>query len=372
MSNKQLTIPLLKDIVSTYVAQNKISNPSSFVATTDNVAGLLDKIAKTYTIDGSFVDKLAIFDGDELPYGKTLEEYYQNLIAPSVFDSTGASTLAPAYPTYMKPCYSYTLGRKMIKTTEPFDNLNRAFHTAEEYASAFSQIAKRVEDSQALYKYNIKKELLCKTADLCIEAMDTSNASLWASGTSRAIGDAVYNSTEVGIVVKAYDSSDNLTWAQAKAGGFVVLLDLVTELAQPSDESSGIAFVKAVKKLAKKSKYITEGNSLNGNTVGATEGLVLVVLSDVVADVEVETLAGAFHNELLEYGVEQIEVDDFGSDTNGVYAMLVDRRGVKVHPTYNAVRTQENADGDFINIVRHSEFTCASSRNTFIHVFKKP
>ena len=68
-------------------------------------------------------------------------------------------------------------------------------------------------------------------------------------------------------------------------------------------------------------------------------------------------------------------VDDFGTvtgqtDSKKVYAVLVDERGLKLHNGYMASRYKENADGDFVNYVRHFEDTAFISKSTFIRVFE--
>ena len=63
-------------------------------------------------------------------------------------------------------------------------------------------------------------------------------------------------------------------------------------------------------------------------------------------------------------------LDDFGNADSTVYAVLLDPRGIKLHNGYRAVRTQENADGDFVNFVLHSENTGFTSNFTYINVFK--
>lgn len=55
-----LTKEALKKSVATYVDENKIS-VASFSATYANTVGLLDTIAKIFTIPSDYVDKLAFF-----------------------------------------------------------------------------------------------------------------------------------------------------------------------------------------------------------------------------------------------------------------------------------------------------------------------
>lgn len=75
----KMTLKEIEAAVASYVAA--ANQAGTWSATTNNLAGLLDKIAKTVTIDGLFEDKLPELDGEELPLGKTIEEYYQDLCA---------------------------------------------------------------------------------------------------------------------------------------------------------------------------------------------------------------------------------------------------------------------------------------------------
>ena len=73
---------------------------------------------------------------------------------------------------------------------------------------------------------------------------------------------------------------------------------------------------------------------------------------------------------MLALPTEVIVVKDFGSENDGVYAMLVDRRGMRLHNTYNATRENLNGDGDFLNVFRHTEDTAYISRNVFVKFYK--
>lgn len=65
-----MTLEQIKNAVVNYVAASK--QAGTWSETRDNLAGLIDKIAKTITIDGLFADKLPQLDGEELPLGKTI------------------------------------------------------------------------------------------------------------------------------------------------------------------------------------------------------------------------------------------------------------------------------------------------------------
>ena len=116
---------------------------------------------------------------------------------------------------------------------------------------------------------------------------------------------------------------------------------------------------------------LSEGNSINGNSLGATEGLVLLVKQSVIPSLEVDTWAGAFQAQMVSLPAEVVVVKDFGSCDDKVYAMLVDRRGMRLHPTFNGTFENLNGEGAFLNIFRHTEDTAFLSRNVFVHFWKE-
>ena len=325
----KMTISGLQSFVSAYVDSAK--QGGAWSATTNNFAGLLDKIGKQITIDGLFNDKLPELDGDELPLGKTIEEYFIDLTLPEAFSGNnsteGAKDIVPQLPTVQNVVYSYSLGRKKVKTTMPYGNFERGMLSAQGVGEMSAKIMERLQNSQDLYKYAIKKQLLGNTIDKAITGSLTEN------------------------------------------------------VAKPVDTASSEAFIKAVKVAAEAASFAHEGDCLAGAgaLIGATPDLVLYIKKGVMPSVEVDALAGAFHEERLALPVRIKVVDDFGvAPTSGqatafnkCYALLIDERAIKLHTGYDATRSSENADGDFINFVRHSEYTGFISKYCYVHVFKE-
>ena len=361
----KLSFAELKTAIATYVAKSKVAG--TFSATYDNIAGLVDKIAMSFTLDGQYVDQLEMFDGFDLPYGKTLEEWFEDLIQPQDYDSNGANTLAPSDPTYRPNNYSVTLGKKVIKTTKRYNDYERAFKSEADLVSFVSTIIKRLYDSFAMWKYGCKKQGL----STIIEIAEDSTYGTWSTSSAYAINSLVKSGTSKGIVVKALSASHGKAFADAVAEGYVVVYNIVRELAVPVDTSTGEAFVKQLKLDVEQAKFAHEGSSLNGNTLGSYEGgLVLLIKKGVMPTIDVDVLAGAFHQEKLLPQVEIKIVDDFGTDTHNVYAMLMDRRGMFFNNCYRAVKEQENAEGNFVNFYLHSENSLHVSRNTFVKIYQ--
>ena len=309
----KMTMSELEQFTNTYVAAAK--QAGTWTASTDNLLKLQDKIGKQITLDGTFQDKLPELSGDELPLGKTIEEWFIDLTLPSAFDATGADNDKPAYPSVEDVAYCYTLGRKKIKTTVPYDNVERAALSADDAASMTGKIMERLQNSESLYEYNLKKQLLANMVD------------------------------------------------KAAANATVVALPNTTENAEKA--------IIAIKSAVEDASFAHEGDSLTaGALIGASPELVLYVKKGFMPQVEVNAFAGAFNKADLAIPASIKVVDDIPSTDTKVWGVLVDPRGIKLHPGYKAMRSHENADGDFINYVLHTEFTGFISKYTFVRVFK--
>ena len=367
----KLSLAELKSAVASYVDSNKVAY-ASFTETRNNIVGLLDKIGKIVQLDTSFFDKLAELDGEELSYGKTIEEWYQDLIMAVDYnqDADGSRALKFYSPTYRPVCYNVSLGKKMIATSIPNNNIERAVHNEGQFVDIISTMTKRLSDSKALWKYDCKRELLGKLCDMAAGAY--SGATAYVDATTDIVEGTFYKQgspAKYGVCVKAKTHAVGDTWATLVAGGYLILIDFVKEVAVPEDTSTGEAFIKALKEKVEQAQDVSEGNSLNGNTIGAEEGLALYVKQGVMPSLEVDTMAGAFHLEKLNTGVEAKVIKDFGSTSSKAYAILLDRRAVRLHVDYEAVRENFNGAGDFLNLFSHIELTGFVSRNAFFTIF---
>lgn len=323
----KMTIANLKTFAASYVAAAK--QAGAWSATTNNLYGLIDKIGKIVSLKGDFSDKLSELDGDELPAGKTIEETMIDLVLPQVYgtnginDSTNAATegaydLAPAYPSVEAAAYSYSLGRYKVKTTRPYDYIEAGCNTAEQVGELTGDIMWSLASSASLTRYTLKKYL---------------------------VGNAI-----------------------TKA--LALTVPLARTIALPVDTTTSEAFIQAVKEDVEDASFAGEGKSLSGALIGATPELVLYVKKGVMPAVEVQALAGAFQKEELAIPAKIKVVDDFGGADSKVFAFLVDPRGIKLHNSYRAIRSKENADGDFINFVQHENNTGFISKHVYMKVYK--
>ena len=316
----KMTLAQLKAFTATYVAAAK--QAGAWSDSTANFIGLLDKIGKQITIDGRFNDTLPELNGDDLPYGKTIEEWFIDLTLPATYtdptsgEFNAADTLKPYLPSVEDVAYNYTLGRAVISTTVPFDNFERAALGAEEAGNMAAKIMERLTNSYTLYTYAQKKQLLGNMATKAVTANRSSVVAI------------------------------------------------------PADTETSEAFIKQVKSDVEAASFASEGTSLGGALIGATPELTLFVKKGVMPTVQVDAMAGAFHAEDLAIPANIKVVDDFGNADAKIYAILADPRGIKLHRGYHAVRENMNGQGDFINYFDHSENTGFISKNTFVKVYK--
>ena len=383
----KLSIKQLTEVLSDYVKENKIS-VATFTETRDNSVGLLDKIGKIFTITHNFVDKLEMFDGEFLSFGKTVEEWANDLILPEDFRPNGENALSPHNLTYRPVYYSFTLGRKVIPLTIRNNDIERAVHNEGQFVEIISGKTKALADSKTMMRYGIKRQLMGVLSNIALDMQDTSNAdvSIAYNGTGSAlssseVGDLVAITLTSGgvasqyLMVKPYSSTyASYTPTQLIENGIVIKLDLIERIAQPVDATTGENFIVALKNAVEIAEDFSEGRSLNGATLGATptEGLYLVIKQGIMSELDVKTFSGAFHEDKVAIPTKVVVVPDLGDADEDVWAVLVDARGVKLHPTYDAVRENVNGDGDFLNMFAHYECTGFLSRNTYVRVFAKP
>ena len=386
MARNALTLNELKALCSSMFGVKALNtkDPELLV---NETAKVLNKIGLMVTIRGRYVDKLPELDGPELPLGKTIEEYFMEL--PKVLDANrdGSENNSPADPSFLPAYYSYSLEKKRIKITRRYDEFEEACNTREEFLEMVSEIEAALYEATTVFRYGLKKELIGKGIALIESIVDATNGATAADGDTVAtyvaasaanLKQGAYvinpnNSAQKGIVLaNKGEIANNTTWANAVAAGQISVYDLVTSIAKPVDTSTGEAFIKQVLNDVEIASDNSQGHSLNGAAIGAVDNLRLFTVFGVKSVMGVDVKAGAFHRDELEIGAEMRTLPDFGAYSGNTWAVLCDVRTFVLFLGYMNVRTHENADGDFINFVRHLRHTPFMSRSTFIKLYRQP
>lgn len=353
----------------------------------NRTAKVLDKIGLMVTIKGNYVDRLPEFDGPELPLGKTIEEYFMQL--PKILDEdrNGSEDGQPADPEFLPASYSYSLDKKRIKITRRYDEFEEACYTEGQFEEFIADIQAAINNAHTVYKYGLKRQLLGRGIALVesiidatsgATALDGGTVTTYAAATASTLKQGAYvinpdNTAQKGVVIAPQgEIANNTSWADAVAAGKITVYDLAEDIAKPTNTASGEAFVQKVLDDVEIASENSEGHSINGACIGAVDNLRVYTLQGVKSVMAVQVKAGAFHRDELELGAEMKSLPNFGNYSGRTWAVLSDSRMFVLFLGYMSTRVRENADGDFVNFVRHVRYTPFVSRATFIKLYRQP
>ena len=168
---------------------------------------------------------------------------------------------------------------------------------------------------------------------------------------------AQFNSLITGSNFDEYEHMKKLLAEGIKAGDFKTYL--IKEIGKTGDSDSAIqsackTFVRTVKKaIADVSYPSTLYNPAGVKTVSDKSNLVLFINKDIPAHLEVDLYAQIFGPSYAQLGVEIVEVDNFGDDNTGTYALLCDKDWFKVFDVKNEMTDLFNPDGLYTNYWLH-------------------
>lgn len=293
---------------------------STFSAEVDDFTRTLQKIGEMVTVYLPHVDKLPELNGNNLPFGQVIEEYMVNDFLPEdyVYTDGGEVKTAPR-PTFAEASYSLPLADKLFQLGIPYSQFQRVALDAGAYANLVAGSLSTLDSSYNAWNYACKRQLLGNIAN------------------------------------KVFDD-DTIS---ERCG---------TWMLPPTDEVSGEAFIKKVKEICEIASDMNDHN-IAGHTCAGAPSLKLYVRQGVIPSLEVDTLAGAFHAEKLAVPAEMKTILDFGDagSDNGVFAILIDPRGVKLKDDINEV---ESIAANFVvSTKRHVKQTGFISKYGFVHVF---
>lgn len=177
---------------------------------------------------------------------------------------------------------------------------------------------------------------------------------------------AQFNSIYTGAEYDEYNHMKELLAEGIKAGDFFDYV--VPEITADSVSDTTLQrrckdFVKTVKKAINDVGYVsTLYNPAQVKTKTDKSKLVLFVNKDIVPTLDVDLYSTIFGPNYAQLGIEIVELDNFGSDTSGTYALMVDRDWFKVYDNKFEMATQENAVGLYKNFFLHVWQTLSYSK----------
>lgn len=315
------TIAALETAAKNYVDATK-QLQGTFTPTVDDFTKTVCKIGEMKTLYLPHIDKLPEMNGDNLPFGETIEEFMVNDFLPETFTYTdGAPKKNAKRATFDQAVYSYALPEQLWELGIPRSQFQRVSLGQRSFTDLVSSTLMTLDSSANAWNYAAKRRLL---------------------------GNAAKEAAKI--------------------------TSLKTEIAKPIDTATGEAFIKKVKECVEIASDMNEGN-LAQHTAAAAPSLTLYIKQGVIPSLEVDTMAGAFNEAKLAIPAKVKTVLDFGEisgEDAGVYAILVDDRAIKLHDDILMVTSDYDGRMNQDNFYRHQKQTGFISKYGYIHVFKQP
>lgn len=118
--------------------------------------------------------------------------------------------------------------------------------------------------------------------------------------------------------------------------------------------ATALKVVRTIKKATKDLSYVSDlYNPAKVKTYSNPDELVLFINKDVSAHLDVDAYSLIFGPEYAKTNVQIVEVDNFGSDDTGTYALLVDKNWFKVYDTLHEMEQLKNPEGLYTNYWLH-------------------
>lgn len=250
---------------------------------------LIEKIGLTRVHQDSFRDKFEIFRGKMLENGAAIEDIYIDLLSSEDFDGTDTNPHSQKKPT-INTEYHKIDRRLKYQVTVSDDQVRNSFKSLEGVNNLINAIVAKLEDSMNKDNYTMAKELIGQYQNY----KTVENTSIPADPSTAAERETY------SVVAKQ--------------------------------------FLTTIKKASKDFTYINDDYNEAGYEYACPKARqVLFVHKDIMSSFESYVFGDTFNFEQLLPGVEMIEVDDFGTDDEGTYAILMDKEAVVSH--YSLLKT---------------------------------
>ena len=314
------TIAALETAAKNYVDATK-QLQGTFTPTVDDFTKTVCKIGEMKTLYLPHIDKLPEMNGDNLPFGETIEEFMVNDFLPETFTyENGGAKKNAKRATFDEAVYSYALPEQLWELGVPRSQFQRVSIGQRSFTDLVSSTLMTLDSSANAWNYAAKRRLLGNAAKAAVAA------------------------------------------------------GLVSTKAKPDNTADGEQFIKEVKKCVEIASDMNDSN-LAKHTAAAAPSLTLYIKQGVIPSREVDTMAGAFNKAELAIPAKVKTVLDFGEisgEDAGVYAILVDDRAIKLHDDILMVTSDYDGRMNQDNFYRHQKQTGFISKYGYIHVFKQP
>jgi len=162
---------------------------------------------------------------------------------------------------------------------------------------------------------------------------------------------AQFNSMYAGAELDEYEHMKKLLAEAIKAGdAYTYLVPAIGGTDDAQNMSACKAFARTVKKAVADVSYPTDlYNSAKVKKATKKNNLVLFINKDIAPHLDVDLYSVIFGPDYAKLGIEVIEVDNFGDDATGTYALLCEDSFFKCFDVKNEMTQLPNPDGLYTN-----------------------
>jgi hypothetical protein len=281
-----------------------IANPILTYTTVQNefLTNLINKIGLTVIQNKTLKNPLAVLKKGDMPLGQDVEEIFINLAKDTGYDATGSKLLTKTTPD-VKVAYHRLNREGQYPTTIGRQQLTRAFTSWADLESMLNACVTALYSGDNKDEYVLMKNLI--------------SDAITKDETYKVEVAPVTDEASAKLLVKAIKTiSGLLTFPRSEFNAWVK--------ANPSDAAKPVT------------------------TWTPKEDQILLIRSDIMAEIDVDVLAAAFNLDKVSFAGMVMEVDDFGQ-ADKTLAVLADRSWTQVRDNLYEVTNFYNGQGLYTN-----------------------
>lgn len=380
---------LAADIVASSATFNLMWN-GQIDATTNAVERLSRIVGHPIVINEEFPE----LKGDAIEEGIAIEEIHADLNPPIPWEDGKDNYGEPREQSWRPTFFSYNIAPYYFKYTLKQNQFRNVSATAQEKGLFLDLLLSTTANSVSLYLNSLCRQLLGRVIGYILKAENVNNevfdptkeyknTHLNQDGTKELqYLKKDVNNEVFGVLMHNYDGTgvDKVAdWDEAVKKGIINELHLITNINRPGYGTTTLAkkenceqFIIAFDQIVQRMKTAREGYCLSGVNCGnSIEKPVLYILEDCPSYLKAYIYGNRDNEFRPDLNIKVVA--DFGKDVDSsVYALLVDPRGIKLHPTAFSTGVDNFAEKGFANFITNYEFRPFVSAHSFVHIFKDP
>lgn len=355
----------------------------------DKTTNAVERLSKIVGHPITIVDEFPELKGEYIPAGIAIEEVHADLNPPLPVEDKDDNAGKPREQSWRPAFFSYDIAKKYFKYTIKQDQFKNVSSNSHEIGLFMNLMLSTTANSISLYLNSLYRQLLGNAIGYVLEGQNNNNPVFDPTGKYSPVTSnkkLTYvkkdsNNTVFGIVMHEYDGTGEnkvASWDEAVKKGIINELHLITSINRPGYGSDAISkkevcenFVVEYTKIFEKLKTAKEGYTLSGVNCGNNIGEPILYLKDECIPYLSAYVYGNRDNEFRP-NLRIKSIADFGNADSSVYGILIDTRGIKLHPTHFHADYDKYAEKEFINFVSFYRFRPFISAFSFIHIFKDP